>query len=67
MSMAKAFGAALRNLGRAPAFTGLVRSRESFVDDLQRGIAAAYLSVSLGFEREEDWQPQARAGLPPRR
>ena len=56
-----------KHLGNGPAFTGLVRNRESFVDDLQRGIAAAYLSVSLGFEREEDWQPQARAGLPPRR
>ena len=54
-----------QHLGDGPAFTRLVRNGESFFDDLQRGIAAAYLGVSLGFEREEDRQPQARAGLAP--
>src|SRR5262249_14418271 len=50
-----------------PPFAGLVGTRESLLDDVQRGIAAARLGVSLGFEREKDRQPQARAGLAPGR
>ena len=56
-----------QHLGDGPAFTGLVRNGESFFDDIQCGIAAACLSVSLGFDREKDWEPQACAGLAPGR
>ena len=56
-----------QHLGDGPAFTRLVRNGESFFDNMQCGIAAAPLSVSLGFEREKDRQPQARARLAPGR
>ncbi len=56
-----------QHLGDGPAFTGLVRNGESFFDNIQCGIAAAPLSVSLGFEREKDRQTQARARLAPGR
>src|SRR5262249_7860065 len=56
-----------QHLGDGPAFAGLVRNGKSFFNDIQRGVAAAQLSVSLGFEREKDWQPQARARLAPGR
>ncbi len=56
-----------QHLGDGPAFTGLVRNGESFFDDIQRDVAAAYFGVSLGFEREKDRQPQARARLAPGR
>src|SRR5947207_1181657 len=64
---AGALTAGAQQLVDGPAFAGLVRNGESFFNDIQRGIAAARLSVSLGFEREKDRQPQARAGLAPGR
>jgi hypothetical protein len=56
-----------QHLGERPTFPGFVGNGESFLDDIQRGIAAARLGMRLGFEREKDWQPQARAGLAPSR
>jgi hypothetical protein len=56
-----------QHLGDGPAFTGLFRNGESFLDDIQRGIAMACLAVSFGFEGEKDRQPEARARLSPGR
>ncbi|MEH2565233.1 hypothetical protein V1289_004860 [Bradyrhizobium sp. AZCC 2289] len=44
-------------LGKAPMFAGLLRS--------QRGLDAALLGVSLGFQRQKEGQPQAGSSLLP--
>ncbi len=56
-----------QHLGDGPAFTGLVRNGESFFDNIQCSIAAAPLSVGLGFELRERSAARSNGAPPSRR